>query len=112
MKTVLSLVLILTISLAFAGNIKDKEQKPKSQSSVSISGKIVDSISKEALTGVKIYVEELNQVVYTDFDGNFYIPVSTDTEISKLKISYISYEEKSVEINAGSSLNIEINKVF
>ncbi len=112
MKTVLSLVLILTISIAFAGNIKDKEQKAKSESSVSISGKIVDSVSKEALTGVKILVEELNQVVYTDFEGNFYIPVSTDKEISKLKISYISYEEKSVEINAGSSLNIEINKVF
>lgn len=112
MKTILSVVLVLLSIIALADNNKNLENS-KNEKNLSISGKIIDSVSKEALAGVKISIEGINKTVYTDFEGNFNIEIPSNLNLSQLKISYISYEEKSVSIskNQNSSI-IELNKVL
>ena len=52
----------------------DKEVKAAELATLnttSLSGVVLDNETGEALTGVAIHFEGSNEVVYTDFDGNF-----------------------------------------
>ena len=67
-------ILVISIALIFALNLSaknDDKAKPVAPATVEVNGKIIDSKTGEALTGVKVFIEELNHEAYTDFDGNF-----------------------------------------
>lgn len=61
-----------------------------------ITGSVVDSETKEPLTGVKVETITENNVTYTDFDGIYNIESKSDSV--KLKISYISYQDTIVTV--------------
>ena len=64
-----------------------------------ISGKVVDSDSKEPLPGATILVQGTNDGVVTDFDGNF--TIQSATAGSTLVISYLGYETAELEAKEG-----------
>ena len=92
---ILSLIaaILFSITVSFAAN--EKVPAPKT---TTISGQVVDHITGEALAGVKVKLNDLNQTVYTDFDGNFEIS-NVVPGTYKISSSLISYNETTVEIN-------------
>ncbi|HNQ69042.1 MAG TPA: carboxypeptidase-like regulatory domain-containing protein [Bacteroidales bacterium] len=118
MKNLMTLILVLTLTVltASATNVKtlksDNNKDGNSVSAVTYSGKITDSLSKEALTGVKISIENTDITVYSDLDGNFTINLPENLSSRNLKISYISYEEKIMNMSELTNDSIEINPVF
>ena len=69
-----------------------------------ISGKVVDSDSKEPLPGATILVQGTNDGVVTDFDGNF--TIESATAGNTLVISYLGYTTS--EISAKDGILIEL----
>jgi len=55
-----------------------------------VSGRVIDSQTKEPLAFVNILANNFNQVHQTDIDGIFKISIST--KIDSLKLSYVGYE--------------------
>jgi hypothetical protein len=100
MKKIATLLICFAlVSSAFANN--GNEEGKGTESSVSttkLSGKVLDNITGESLAGVKITINNSEDCVYTDFDGNFVI---TNVKPGKVKISasYISYKEKTEVLN-------------
>ncbi len=97
MKTLIFLAAAMVLSAnVFANNKKENNRKAEPSPVVPIAttmiqGTVVDQITGEALTGVKVLIEETNQIVYTDFDGNFAFNSLTTGEYS-IKVDYISYK--------------------
>ncbi len=105
MKKFVAIIAIVFISssILFAG--VDKAPVAKA----SVNGVIVDKATGEALAGVKVSIEEINKVVYTDLDGNFEFE-SLSTGTYNIKTDLISYEDNKmkVDVEATTSLKIEV----
>jgi hypothetical protein len=103
-------VMIIGIAGAIAsGNSNGEEAVVKT---VSLSGLIMDMTTGEALAGVKVTVDETDEFVYTDFDGNF----SFDNLIPgsyQITASYISYKsaDKKLNINDGSTVELKMEQL-
>ena len=93
------IAIVLTVN-TFANNEKGNEKKTNKSSTASvttaINGTVVDQITGEALTGVKVTIEGTNQVVYTDFDGNFSFKSLTPGEYN-INVDYISYKANKLQ---------------
>ena len=74
----------------------------------SLSGKVIDSQSKEPLAFVNILVNKDYQVIQTDIDGIFHI--SSNTNIDSLKLSYVGYETRVYKINNNKNIIISLKK--
>ncbi len=105
---------IILVALLFAGvsNIQaEKEEISKETTTTlttSISGTITDAATGESLVGVKVVLEELNTVVYTDFDGNFEFPGVTQGNYT-VSTDYVSYKTNSaVSIDTKKTNNLDI----
>jgi hypothetical protein len=104
-------ILVLSIALIFALSLSaknDDKTKPAASATVEVNGKIIDSKTGEALTGVKVFIEELSQEAYTDFDGNFSL-IAPNKEDVTIKVSYISYEEKKINANILDKKNLTVS---
>ncbi|MFZ4583001.1 MAG: carboxypeptidase-like regulatory domain-containing protein [Paludibacter sp.] len=77
-------------------------------SSVKLSGAIFDKTTNESLAGAVITVN--GQKIYSDLDGKF--DISNISGKVQVKVSMISYEEKTFEIDPSNSstLKIELNQ--
>lgn len=62
-----------------------------------ITGSVVDSETKEPLTGVRVETITENNITYTDFDGIYNIESKCDS--IKLKISHISYQDTIISLS-------------
>ncbi|OFX35106.1 MAG: hypothetical protein A2X08_04865 [Bacteroidetes bacterium GWA2_32_17] len=91
MKTLF--IILATLVIAINSNATDI--KSKKSNTTFISGKVTDINTGEALVGVKIQISGNDNIVYTDFDGNFKLDVS-DAGNYNLKVSYISYKEDTL----------------
>jgi len=93
------IAIVLTVN-TFANNEKGNEKKTSESSATNvttaINGTVVDQITGEALTGVKVTIEGTNQVVYTDFDGNFSFNSLTPGEYN-INVDYISYKANTLQ---------------
>lgn len=96
----LSLVLFLG-SFSFA--LTDETPLPKTN----VTGSVIDKNTGEALAGVKIVLSELNQTVYTDFDGNFEFEKISQGKYT-IKAELISYEDKTINLDSSKSNEIKI----
>lgn len=99
-KLAIIFVSIFVLSVSFA-NASNEEESTKSESAVmttSLSGKVLDKITGEALVGVKVSVAGSEKSVYTDFDGNFQISGVLPGNV-ELTASYISYKQKTEKVN-------------
>ena len=101
-KTLLTLSFLTAVAFAFAGNTGNSENKNKASetvsanASVSISGKVIDFASGEALAGVEVTIEGSTKKVHTDFDGNFKI-ANLKPGSYNLIASFISYNKSFIE---------------
>jgi hypothetical protein len=103
-------ILVLSIALLFALNLtaKNDDKTTAAAATVQVSGKIIDSKTGEALTGVKVFIEDLNQEAYTDFDGNFSLLAPNTNDVT-IKVSYISYQEKNFKANVQEKKNLTLS---
>lgn len=100
-------VAILVLGLASFNNVGANKAYIKE---VSLSGQVVDLVSGEALTGVEVEIEGVDQKVYTDFDGNFEFKNLKPGEYNVIA-SYISYDKSYVEnldLRTNEDLNIKL----
>jgi len=113
-KTLLTLSFFVAVVFAFAGINDNSENKNKStetvsaNSTVSISGKVIDFTSGEALAGVEVAIEGSSKKVHTDFDGNFKIE-NLKPGSYNLIASYISYNKSFIEKLDTEKPNKELN---
>ena len=87
----------------------DGSKAIKETTTVTVKGIIIDSETKEPLVGVKVYINQNETAVYTDFEGNF--ELQTATKNKELKISYISYEETSYPLCDNNNCTLEIKQI-
>ncbi len=120
MKTALfTLLIIAAFSFAQAGNtvksdINNKSTEAASANVVntaSISGKVIDLNSGEALAGVEVTIEGSTKKVRTDLDGNYKIN-NIQPGAYNLIASYISYNKSFIEKlkieKSGQEVNIKL----
>lgn len=74
------------------------------QNNGTLTGKVTDSKSGEALPGANVYIQELNKGASTDGEGT-YIIHNVQPGTYTLRASFIGYKEttKTVELDAGSN---------
>jgi hypothetical protein len=116
-KALLTLSLLAAVVFAFADNNGNSANKNKSNeivpanAVVSISGKVIDFTSGEALAGVEVAIEGSTKKVHTDFDGNFKID-NVKPGSYNLIASYISYNKSFIEkldvVKPNQELNIKL----
>jgi hypothetical protein len=98
-KIVILFVSILAFSISFANaSNKEKDSAESNLMTTSISGKVLDKITGEALAGVKVSINGTEKSTYTDFEGNFELN-GLRSGIVELNATYISYKEKVENIN-------------
>jgi hypothetical protein len=105
-KMTLFLAAFLFASVAsFANNNNNTEAE--SVRTVSLSGKVLDMVTGEALAGVKVMVEETDDVSYTDFDGKFTFDALIPGTY-KLSTSLISYKSNDQKLDLDNQDEIEV----
>ena len=72
--------------------------------SLSISGKVIDKNTQEAVIGASVLVEGTTNGTITDLDGNF--TLSNVPSKGNLVVSYIGYATQTLPINGKTSFNI------
>lgn len=99
MKNILQKLLssLLLVSLFTINVIADEDEPVKEERLVKLSGKVVDAETGEELTGVRFFFEGEDEVFYSDAIGAFDIETVVGAK-AKLKVSYISYESKLIEV--------------
>lgn len=103
LSTVIAIVL-LQIATSFAGN--DNNPKVNNTQTTAISGKVVDFNNQEGLAGVAVKIAGTDKVVFTDFDGNFFIDNIPANAKVKLQVNYISYNAVVIDnLKLSSSSN-------
>lgn len=93
MKKTFSIILISFFSLvAIAGGGE--------KNATAIKGVVTD-FHGEPLAGAKVHVKTTNQVVYTDFDGNFIVEGLSPAQEHQLELSHISFQKqtKGIDLN-------------
>jgi hypothetical protein len=112
---ILFTVLFMSLVIAVFADNEDPKQNSDSKSETSktvvVNGKIIDSVSKENLVGVKVNIGETGIVTYTDFNGNFSISIPNNMVNNELRVSYISYQETTVDVINNNNSIIEIKPV-
>ena len=94
--------LMLTVSsFIFAGKTSTVISK---ETTVLVSGKVVDKISGEEITGAEILID--NKIVYSDLNGNFTALININNVDAEIK--YISYKDTKVKVNPFSYNTITI----
>ena len=109
-KIFLTILLAAAVGIGFAGNDNTKETSsaPSAEQSIVLTGKVIDLVTSEALTGVEINIEGTDIKAYSDFDGNFEIKDLKPGDYN-IVASYISYNKSLVErFNAENNANLEI----
>jgi uncharacterized protein YvpB len=104
MKTlniIFGLLIIATTTFA-ADNINNK---------VKVSGKVIDQVTGEVLTGVSVQVEGTNHKTYSDFDGNFTFEGLKPGEYN-ITASYISYEKTNDKLVISTSNNTSLKLIL
>jgi protocatechuate 3,4-dioxygenase beta subunit len=101
MTILLAAVLIASFG-SFATN-NNNSTEAEAVRTVSLSGKVLDMITGEALAGVKVTVDETEDISYTDFDGNFTFDalIPGTYQLSTSLISYKSADHKFDVKNQG-----------
>ncbi len=103
-KSFLTLLFVSLFAVSFAisnENATGKSKSPETTTSVapaavSISGKVIDLNSGEALAGVEVTIEGSTKKVRTDLDGNFTIEGLRPGAYNVIA-SYISYNKSFIE---------------
>ena len=94
MRKILYSIVMAACSLSlFAA---DPGAKDAESGLASLEGAVTDKVSGESLAGVKLMLEDLNIVRYTDFEGRFNIGNLSPGNYTVL-VEYVSYDRKKLE---------------
>jgi len=102
--SIISLLFISMNILASGNPVPEPKTEAQIQTAV-LRGMVFDKITNETLAGAAITAN--GKKVYTDLDGNFTLP-NLCGEKCQLKISFISYEEQTIEIDADNTQSLQI----
>ena len=91
--------LLLYVFILVVGSVSAEQFK--------LTGKVVYADDKEALIGATVQIKGTDRGTRADLDGNFSIEVEKGDTI---KISYVGYLSKEVEVLNDSSLVIELEE--
>lgn len=97
MRHLLLTFVLLTLSwTAVAGGNNADEKKMAMRQ-----GKVVDGKTNEGIAGAMVKIEGTQEVVYTDFDGNFTLPVLPEGQytLSSTSISYSGVKLRNIKIS-------------
>lgn len=105
---ILSVLLLMVITSSVVA--KEKEHLKESSTVVKIetlnlNGVVSDKLTGETLAGAVVTAN--GKKLYTDFDGNFSIDNVCNGKCS-IKVSLISYEDQTIEIDATSDKQVDI----
>jgi hypothetical protein len=109
MKKFIAVIFLFAIRFSvFAGN--------PSNDVLFVSGNVTDQKTHETLAGVQVHVAGTNINVYTDFDGNFFLP-DLPRGSYQLEFHYITYQTTQVVTDPATSgcnycttLSVEISQ--
>lgn len=112
MKKIVFIITVLLVAVNL-GIAKDKPAETPSKPAVesTISGVIADQLSGEKLAGVAVRIEGIENVCYTDFEGNFNFK-NLKPGNYKLDVEMISYkkiETQKINIHSGEVHELAIN---
>lgn len=120
-KLVIALQLLFLVSVVYAGNDKgvDNKKEPATAAvetaAMVITGKVVDQVTGEALTGVKVAIEGSDLKAYTDFDGVFKFENLNPGEYD-ITATFVSYNRNEVQkfnpAKDGNHLEIKMNSTL
>lgn len=73
----------------------------------SIRGKVVSTVTGEAISGASVHVIGQQLSTQTDGEGNFALPAAVPT---RLAVSYVGYKTANVEVTGYDNLRIELSQ--
>ncbi len=79
-----------------------KKNEPLVEVKIKISGKVIDSESKEPIIGANIYIPEAAQGTVSDLDGNWTLEIEENLMGKEVKISTLGYQALTQIIKSGS----------
>lgn len=103
-------VLLLFVMVSGANGHNENDNKDKNNATT-VTGVVTDAQTSEALTGVKVQLGE--QVVYTDFNGQFTLP-AVETGKYDLVVSMISYQaiyQSNLTVQPGHEMKFELETI-
>jgi hypothetical protein len=98
MKPVFYLFLFFFSSLSFT-----------MQAQITISGKVIDSASREPLQGASVFAQNTTQGTITNKDGEFSLPLKSGGY--ELIISFTGYQNKEIRITDNKSQRLELEMI-
>jgi protocatechuate 3,4-dioxygenase beta subunit len=110
--TLLLAAFLIASVTSFASNNNNTNAEAESVRTVSLSGKVLDMVTGEALAGVKVMVEETDDVSYTDFDGKFTFEglIPGTYQLSTSLISYKS-SDKKLELDNQEEIEVKLEQI-
>ena len=111
-KLFITLLLAAIAGFTYADNDNSKEVANTGavEQTISLTGKVIDLSTNEALAGVQINIEGTDIKAYSDFDGNFEIKDVKPGEYNTIA-SFISYQNSLLEkftVDGNSTANIKL----
>ncbi|MCD4697768.1 MAG: carboxypeptidase-like regulatory domain-containing protein [Bacteroidales bacterium] len=109
-RFVLSIMFVALLGFVYADNdgTGSGEAPATPVQTISLSGKVIDFETGEALTGVEVILEGIAIKAYTDFDGNFKIEGVKPGNYNIIA-SYISYDKSLIENFKADIENTEVD---
>jgi hypothetical protein len=101
---IILITLFLGLTTVSASNNRDKNKKV-------LCGKVIDKVTGEALTGVKVEVKGTGIYCYTDLNGSFVLSVSSDSK-QEVEANIVGYEQVKLKTNdLGFNTDINLNPI-
>ena len=98
-------ILFLVCSMATFSAVAASPDNPAAPQQITVTGKVTDAATGEALIGVTVLVKGTTVGALTDINGNFSIPVSSRQPVT-LAISFIGYTAQEVQVTPGTPANV------
>lgn len=87
------IILIIVFSSVIAANANNGDKNKKV-----LCGKVMDKITGEILTGVKVEIKGTGNYCYSDMNGNFVLSVSIDVK-QEVEANIVGYEHITLKTN-------------
>ncbi len=100
-------ILFLICSMATFSAVAATPDDPAALQQITVTGKVTDAATGEALIGVTVLVKGTTVGALTDINGNFSIPVSSRQPVT-LQISFIGYTLQEVLATPGTPVAVAL----
>lgn len=88
--------------------IQIQQKKNNDNSTIKITGKVIDIQSKDPLIGANVWLQEYNKGTITDINGEFSLDMPHSVEY--VSVSYLGYEKKMIPVNNEKHLIVYLSQ--